>query len=279
MTHLLLLTLLVKISLSVKYCYDYQECKSESITLQDTVYCYGRRSCESASISIGVVNHVGYANVILSSRLSGYLATIESPNVEISGEGGASNAQITATTVNAYSKHATSSAEIKSTGDELTVNMAAYQAGYGTDIICTNGQTCTLDCVYEKACYNTNFYCYEGSTCIFHSHCPDDGSETDYCLNIYQTTDSGLTDVGVREIYLKNKNRIPVDTPDPDIDPITIPNDDSIPNDFSHYVLSFNDVQFSVLLLCALLILISIGLCLYNMSNIMTAKRFIFQKH
>eukprot|EP01084_Bolivina_argentea_P284908 488419_1 len=261
MLAILVFILLINTSSSVKTCDFYQTCKGETISTQDYVNCYGRQSCYSTIID----SPRTYTVVSLEGRFAGGLAQIESPTVNIPGYYGAYKAKITATTVNAWSRYAVREAEIKSSESELTVNIAAYEGGYLTDIICTNSQTCIVNCVYAEACYQVNLYCYSGSKCIFNSNCGD-ASSRDYCLNITQADgDTGLTDLDVYKIYLENKKRIPVDM---------IPNMDApyeLPNQFD----TLNYPQLILLLLTALFMLSSIGLCLYNVSTINTTKRFV----
>ena len=247
-------------TLSAQTCDETQECYQSTLT--STAYCQGFRACQEAAMTSTAYCYSYYScydatmtglSYIYGHYAAQYAKISTSSNIYIDGSYGAANSQIDGSIIYAYGFRALQSATIEPISNNLDLYLYGEYAGISANIKCYSGDDCDIYC-RGTGCSSANFYCYTGATCTY------DCNDNEPCPNLIEGTESGLTDAMIDKIFEENKKKIINDVPR------------AIPPTYSPkprgFYLSFDNWQFGILcVLNALFIVLSVGLCLHNISK------------
>eukprot|EP01083_Nonionella_stella_P154181 496483_1 len=177
----------------MSYCYGFGSCYGSSISSYNSTYCDGAYSCHTASIdssqSVFCRSIASCASATLKSTslycegiASCSYADIEAYTVYSYGHYGSADSVISgASTIRAYGYYSLLYSVVDSTNvPKMSVKLFGVDAGYGANIVCQSGSSCTVTCK-GSGCLETDVICLNGASCsVSPEECLSDNSVNEY---------------------------------------------------------------------------------------------------
>eukprot|EP01084_Bolivina_argentea_P098827 177655_1 len=176
-------------------CYGFGSCYASSISTDNPIHCDGAHSCHAASIdsdeSVFCRSIASCSGATLKSVSKLYcegIASCSNADIETGGTvysyghyGTTGSTIYGASTVRGYGYYSLLYATVDSANvEKMSVKLFGVDAGYGANIVCQSGSTCTLTCK-GGGCGETDFICLYGASCsVSPEECLSDNSVQEY---------------------------------------------------------------------------------------------------